>query len=39
MEQVKISLKGGVEKLYPKGITLFEIAKDIAENWLKKLQS
>ncbi|HHX24989.1 MAG: threonine--tRNA ligase [Tepidanaerobacteraceae bacterium] len=36
MEQVKISLKGGVEKLYPKGITLLEIAKDISRKLAKE---
>jgi threonyl-tRNA synthetase len=36
MDQVKVSLKGGVEKLYPKGVTLLEIAKDISRKLSKE---
>ena len=36
MEQIKVILKDGVEKLYPKGVTLLQIAEDISKRLGKK---
>lgn len=35
MDQVKIILKGGEEKIYPKGITAYEVAEDISKRLAK----
>ncbi|MDD4570225.1 MAG: threonine--tRNA ligase [Tepidanaerobacteraceae bacterium] len=36
MDQVKVNLKGGTEKLYQKGVTLLEIAEDISKRLAKE---
>lgn len=36
MNEIKVTLKGGAEKLYKKGISLFEIARDISPKLAKE---
>ena len=36
MDQIKVTLKGGVEKTYTKGVTLIEIAGDISRKLSKE---
>jgi len=36
MNEIKVTLKGGTKKTYPKGVSLFEIAEDISKRLAKE---